>query len=64
MTKKNGVDTSSETDTSSIEDFIQRKIQKIKSCLERNDVDLWELRELALTKGGFINGKNFTSIFV
>ena len=25
-------------------------------CLAQDDVDLWRLRELALTKGGLVNG--------
>lgn len=29
----------------------------IRHCLARDSVDLWRLRELALTKGGLVNGK-------
>eukprot|EP00559_Dactyliosolen_fragilissimus_P001010 CAMPEP_0184856950 /NCGR_PEP_ID=MMETSP0580-20130426/2116_1 /TAXON_ID=1118495 /ORGANISM="Dactyliosolen fragilissimus" /LENGTH=495 /DNA_ID=CAMNT_0027352259 /DNA_START=198 /DNA_END=1686 /DNA_ORIENTATION=- len=35
--------------------YKQEKIEIIKSCLEKEEVDLWELRELCLTKGGLIN---------
>lgn len=37
------------------------KVQRIEDCLGRlNSVDLWELRELALSDGGLLNGKFHT----
>lgn len=32
------------------------KMKKIRSCLEQDVIDLWELRELSLTNGGLVNG--------
>jgi hypothetical protein len=32
-------------------------------CLEQRNVDLWHLRELALSRGGFINGTNPRDIY-
>jgi hypothetical protein len=34
------------------------KIRKIRACLEKDCVDLWELRELSLTAGGLVKGKH------
>jgi len=34
----------------------QEKENCIRNCLARDCVDLWQLRELALTKGGLVNG--------
>lgn len=33
------------------------KAQNIERCLSQHQVNLWELRELALTRGGLINGE-------
>lgn len=33
-----------------------KKEASIRKCLDSRTVNLWELRELALTKGGLVNG--------
>ena len=36
----------------------RNKVQRIEDCLGRvGSVDLWELRELALSEGGLLNGE-------
>jgi hypothetical protein len=35
---------------------LERKAEEIEAVLAADDVDLWRLRELALTEGGLING--------
>lgn len=34
------------------------KGREIEGLLQAESVDLWRLRELALTQGGLVNGKN------
>jgi hypothetical protein len=34
-----------------------KKAQQIIDCLENHPISLWELRELALSSGGLVNGK-------
>ena len=37
---------------------VEVKLQEIRSCLDGDDeVDLWHLRELALTRGGFLSAQ-------
>ena len=38
------------------------KALEIQKCLAAEPVDLWQLRELALTKGGLLNGQYGTKI--
>lgn len=33
------------------------KVEEINAVLSEADVDLWKLRELALSDGGLVNGK-------
>ena len=35
---------------------MDQKISEIEWCLEQDPVDLWRLRELALTHGGLVTG--------
>ena len=35
----------------------EEKAQQIEKCLNSSAVDLWKLRELALSKGGLLEGK-------
>ena len=35
---------------------LERKAEEIEAVLSQDDVDLWRLRELALTEGGLVNG--------
>ena len=35
---------------------VGKKFEEIEACLNNETVDLWELRELALTRGGFLKG--------
>ena len=39
------------------------KTREIMECLEQRSVDLWHLRELALSRGGFLNGTNPRDIY-
>jgi hypothetical protein len=34
-----------------------KKVELIRECLALDDVDLWQLREFALTRGGLVNGR-------
>jgi hypothetical protein len=34
-----------------------KKVELIRQCLALDDVDLWQLREFALTRGGLVNGR-------
>jgi hypothetical protein len=36
---------------------MEEKELQIKACLAKNPVDLWELRELALSGGGLLKGR-------
>jgi hypothetical protein len=36
-----------------------KKLNKINAILSQPEIDLWALRELCLTEGGLINGKQF-----
>ena len=36
-----------------------QKLNKINAILSQPEIDLWALRELCLTEGGLINGKQF-----
>lgn len=43
---------------SSAKNDARSKVQRIEDCLGRvGSVDLWELRELALSEGGLLNGE-------
>ena len=44
----------------SASDFQIEKTRRVQECLDQVPVSLWELRELALSKGGLMNGM-FTS---
>ena len=35
---------------------LNAKVEEIQSVLEERNVNLWKLRELALTEGGLVNG--------
>jgi hypothetical protein len=35
----------------------EEKVDRIRQCLAQDSVDLWRLRELALTRGGLVNGR-------
>jgi hypothetical protein len=59
MVVKRTKKTENKTDSAGNEDYKESKIRRIQSCLEKSEVNLWELREFALTKGGLINGKSF-----
>jgi hypothetical protein len=37
--------------------FDEEKLGLIRECLSQEPVSLWDLRELALSKGGLLNGK-------
>lgn len=37
----------------------QRKAKEISAILSETEVNLWELRELALSEGGLVNGTSF-----
>ena len=37
--------------------FDEEKLGRIRDCLSQEPVSLWDLRELALSKGGLLNGK-------
>jgi len=39
-------------------DDLKTKAARIEACLSRSPVDLWELRELALSKGGLLTRKS------
>jgi hypothetical protein len=39
------------------EDDLLTKSARIEACLAQSPVDLWELRELALSKGGLLTRK-------
>ncbi len=41
--------------TSRLDDDLTTKVDRIENCLSQNPVDLWQLRELALSKGGLIS---------
>jgi hypothetical protein len=41
---------------------LAKKAEEIRLVLSGPDVDLWKLRELALTEGGLVNGKFVSSI--
>lgn len=41
---------------------LQEKAEEINLTLLQPDVDLWKLRELALSEGGLVNGKIFFCI--
>jgi hypothetical protein len=36
---------------------MEEKALQIEACLARDPIDLWELRELALTSGGLLTGE-------
>lgn len=36
---------------------MEEKALQIEACLAKNPVDLWELRELALSRGGLLKGR-------
>lgn len=38
-------------------DWQTRKLDRIQRCLQQNPINLWELRELALSKGGLMNSQ-------
>lgn len=37
----------------------REKQDSIQRCLDSNPIDLWRLRELALTRGGLVNGTKY-----
>jgi hypothetical protein len=39
------------------QDSMEEKAQRIEACLARKPVNLWELRELALSRGGLLERK-------
>jgi len=47
---------SSSSDLNSRQSRMRRKAEEINLVLLEPDVDLWKLRELALTEGGLVNG--------
>lgn len=52
----------SETRTKeSIIQEMQEKALEIEECLSNDPVNLWHLRELALTRGGLLQGMYFVS---
>lgn len=36
----------------------KNKCERISSCLDQREVDLWQLRELALSDGGLVNSES------
>jgi hypothetical protein len=44
--------------------FLAEKAREIEKVLSGPDVDLWKLRELALSEGGLVNGMSFQSCHV
>jgi len=42
--------------TSSVD--MSSKAKEIEQLLSEEQIDLWKLRELALSEGGLVNGKN------
>ena len=41
----------------SANDWLSSKAQRIENCLDKEPIDLWELRELALSKGGLLKSQ-------
>ena len=41
---------------------LQAKAEEINLVLLQPDVDLWKLRELALSEGGLVNGKSVVAL--
>jgi hypothetical protein len=39
---------------------LDNKVKEIELVLNEPQVNIWRLRELALSEGGFVNGKVFT----
>ena len=36
---------------------MEKKVKDILSCLDQRDVDLWKLREYAISEGGLVNSE-------
>ena len=49
------VDTSSSSDDENAATYRAQKAEEIEACLNQRNVDLWHLRELALTRGGLLS---------
>ena len=44
--------------------MIEQKIKCITDCLDQRDVDLWQLRELAISEGGLVNSEYCSTVMI
>jgi hypothetical protein len=63
-TTTNDMGASTPSPTKSMERLLEEKAMEIEECLARKPVNLWHLRELALTRGGLLQGRCLVVVIV